>query len=96
MPDTEIMSRVAMDLGPDPRDIEVESRSKDTADQARVIKSFVGNYPFILVTSASHMPRSMALFKKAGLKPMPAPTQHAVGNDPNIPACIICRDQGHL
>ena len=32
--------------------------------------------PFILVTSAGHMPRSMHVFKKAGLNPIPAPTHY--------------------
>jgi len=39
VPETEIISRLTMDQGLDLRDIEVESRSKDTGDQARVIKS---------------------------------------------------------
>jgi uncharacterized SAM-binding protein YcdF (DUF218 family) len=36
----------------------------------------IGKEPFFLVTSASHMPRAVALFKKLGMKPIPAPTGH--------------------
>jgi uncharacterized SAM-binding protein YcdF (DUF218 family) len=32
----------------------------------------------ILVTSASHMPRSVSIFKRAGLSPVPAPANHLV------------------
>lgn len=59
----EIMARVAMEIGVPERDIILESKSKDTKDEARFIKPIVGNEPFVLVTTASHIPRSMALFK---------------------------------
>ena len=32
----------------------------------------------ILVTTASHMPRSMALFKKRDMQPIPAPIDHSM------------------
>jgi len=38
---------------------EGESESKDTKDEARLIKEMVGDDKFVLVTSASHMPRSV-------------------------------------
>ena len=38
----------------------------------------VGKKPFVLVTTASHMRRSVALFKKQGANPVPAPTGHRV------------------
>ncbi len=39
------------------------------------LKKIVGNHPFILVTSAYHMPRAMALFTAQHMHPIPAPTQ---------------------
>ena len=47
---------------------------KDTQEEARHIKKIIGEKPFILVTSAYHMPRAMLLFTQEGLHPIPAPT----------------------
>ena len=74
--DAQIMLDVANAIGVDKNDIILESKSRDTKDQAIFIKELVKDRPFILVTSASHMPRSMALFKKQGMNPIPAPTGH--------------------
>ena len=32
----------------------------------------------MLVTTASHIPRSMALFKKLGMNPIPSPIDHSI------------------
>ena len=78
VPNAKIMADVALILGVDEHDIVLESESKDTKNEARIIKDMVGNERFVLVTSASHMPRSMALFRKQGMEPIPAPTGHWV------------------
>jgi uncharacterized SAM-binding protein YcdF (DUF218 family) len=72
------MADVAKAIGIDENDIIIESDSRDTKDQAHFVKLIVNNDPFILVTSASHMPRSMALFKKLGMEPIPAPSGRIV------------------
>jgi uncharacterized SAM-binding protein YcdF (DUF218 family) len=56
----------------------LEVESVNTADEARIVRSLVGQEPFYLVTSASHMKRSVALFEKQGLYPMPAPCDYYV------------------
>ena len=76
--EAEIMARVAMEIGVPERDIILESKSKDTRDEALFIKPIVGNELFVLVTTASHLPRSMALFKKLGMNPIPAPIGHSI------------------
>jgi uncharacterized SAM-binding protein YcdF (DUF218 family) len=87
VPESEVMAQIAELLGVKPQDISLESNSRDTADQAEIIAKMIGRERFILVTSASHMPRSMALFRKRGLQPIPAPTDFQVresqGFDPN-------------
>jgi uncharacterized SAM-binding protein YcdF (DUF218 family) len=76
VPASQHMARVAEDLGVSREDIVLESESKDTEEQARLVGVIVGREPFILVTSASHMPRAVALFRKAGTSPVPAPTDY--------------------
>jgi len=78
VPNARIMADVASTLGISSSDMVLEPDSKDTKDEAVLIQKIVENEKFILVTSASHMPRSMALFNKLGMQPIPAPTDHAM------------------
>lgn len=75
-PEADVMARIARIMGVNPREMLLETRSRDTEEQARLIKEMVGSDRFILVTSASHMPRAVALFRKHGMDPIPAPTGH--------------------
>jgi uncharacterized SAM-binding protein YcdF (DUF218 family) len=56
------------------KSILLQEQSKTTYEEVQDIQELIGKAPFILVTSAYHMPRSMKLFQKAGLKPISAPT----------------------
>ena len=76
--DAEVMSNVAQALGVPHHDIVVEDQSWDTEDEARLLKPLVQKDDFILVTSASHMFRSMRLFESFGMHPLPAPTDFLV------------------
>jgi uncharacterized SAM-binding protein YcdF (DUF218 family) len=66
------------------KDMVRENRSMDTADQAKMIAHTVGRDRLILVTSAIHMPRAIALFRKFGLDPVPAPTNYLVVTQPGF------------
>ena len=76
-----VMQNIAIILGVNSKDIKLEAGSRDTYEEALYLKKQVGNQPFLLVTSAYHMPRAIALFKKLGLQPIAAPTQYM--SDPN-------------
>jgi uncharacterized SAM-binding protein YcdF (DUF218 family) len=78
IPDANVMAEAAVLFGVNRSDIVLESRSRDTEDEARLIKPMLREQPFLLVTSASHMHRSMRLFLKQGMKPMAAPTDYLV------------------
>ena len=73
VPEAEVMAEVSQFMGVSKDDMIIESASNDTKDQARLIKPIVGTAPFVLVTSATHLPRSMALFEKLGMNPIPGP-----------------------
>ncbi|HEX8354976.1 MAG TPA: ElyC/SanA/YdcF family protein [Pyrinomonadaceae bacterium] len=73
-PDAGTMRSLAVGLGVDPASLVLDSDSPDTETQAEVVRAQVGGEEFFLVTSAAHMRRSVALFKKAGTSPIPAPT----------------------
>lgn len=57
-------------------DIIIETVSINTRDEAIAIKPIVKSEPFYLVTSAIHMPRSMAWFQEQGLHPIAAPAEY--------------------
>lgn len=74
--EAENMKNSALILGVALPSMIVENGSLDTYEEALYLKSRLQDKPFILVTSATHMPRAMALFKKQGMHPIPAPTQY--------------------
>jgi uncharacterized SAM-binding protein YcdF (DUF218 family) len=53
-----------------------ETKSLDTYGNAREVKPIVQDAPFLLVTSASHLPRAMIIFKTLGMRPIPAPANY--------------------
>lgn len=66
-------ARVAESLGIPRSEIIVLDKPKDTEEEAAAVKEAIGDAPFLLVTSASHLPRAMIFFRRAGLTPLPAP-----------------------
>jgi uncharacterized SAM-binding protein YcdF (DUF218 family) len=76
VPVAEVMGKAMQTLGVAEKDIVLETQSRDTEESARFVQSIVGKDRFLLVTSASHMRRSQALFVKLGMDPIAAPTDY--------------------
>lgn len=69
------MRNTAVMLGVNQKNTILEDGSQDTHQEAILLQKTLDNKPFILVTSAYHMPRAMALFQNLGMHPIAAPTQ---------------------
>ena len=72
-PVARVMKEAALKSGLSSSRLVIEESSRDTQDEVRLLKKTLGKEVFYLVTSASHMPRAMAMFKKAGTQPIPSP-----------------------
>jgi uncharacterized SAM-binding protein YcdF (DUF218 family) len=77
LPYPEKLRELALTLGVPAEDIETHNGPRDTREEARLIAATYPAAKLALVTSANHMPRAMALFRGAGLDPVPAPTAHS-------------------
>ncbi|MDU2774401.1 envelope biogenesis factor ElyC [Klebsiella grimontii] len=78
-------ARVAESLGIPRSEIIVLDNTKDTEEEAAAVKEAIGDAPFLLVTSASHLPRAMIFFRRAGLTPLPAPANQLAIESPLNP-----------
>lgn len=74
------MQNVAVMLGVLKQDVHIEEGSKNTYQEAIYLQPKLKKEPFILVTSAVHMPRAMQIFTQLGMHPIPAPTQYISKN----------------
>jgi uncharacterized SAM-binding protein YcdF (DUF218 family) len=77
------LSQVALWFGLSNKDLVLETSSVNTAAQATALKEILRDKPFYLVTSASHMPRAMALCHAQNLHPIAAPTDFTLYWDDN-------------
>lgn len=78
-------ARVAESLGVPRSAIMTLDQPKDTEREALAVKQAIGDAPFLLVTSASHLPRAMIFFQHAGLHPLPAPANQLAITSPLNP-----------
>jgi len=82
IPEANAMARAAVDLGVPERDIVIENTSRNTLESARAVRGLLKGKRIILVTSAFHMKRSVALFKKQGFDVVPSPTGYLALDQP--------------
>jgi len=78
IPEATRNANILYEIGIPKSSIIVHDKPKDTKEEAIKIKKLLKNKNFILVTSSYHMPRALALFKKEGLNPIPAPTDFKI------------------
>lgn len=76
MREADLLARVAMDIGIPRERLRIEAKSRNTYENAVESRSLLNdlNKPYWLVTSAAHMPRAVACFKKQGIRVIPWPT----------------------
>lgn len=72
----ELYAEVARTLGINKARIVMLPTPKDTAEEAMAIAPLINGRQALLVTSASHTPRAMALFHRQGATPIAAPVGH--------------------
>ena len=95
--DADAMQALAIGLGVNPADIVLDMESPDTETQAKLIRTMVGNERVVLVTSASHMPRSVGLFERAGVGVLLAPTHYLVQDNTGFsPTDVFPSHKGFL
>jgi len=79
----EVMYNTALLLGADAQSMAIIPEPENTRQEARAyLEKFGDSHPLIIVTTATHIPRAMIWFRKAGLDPIAAPTNHAIKHSP--------------
>ncbi|MGQ9898330.1 MAG: ElyC/SanA/YdcF family protein [Acidobacteriota bacterium] len=73
-PSGEAMRDAACALGLSSERIAVQPVGRNTVEEIAALAGLVGQEPFLLVTSAAHMPRALEACRKQGLHALPAPT----------------------
>jgi len=71
--EADAMAAAAIMLGFPARDIVTENQSRNTRENAEAVQKLLPHKTIVLVTSAFHMRRSVAIFKKQGFSVLPAP-----------------------
>lgn len=79
-----VLAGAARGLGVGAGRLQLLENVRDTQDEARALAELLGPEPFALVTSASHMPRAVALMRRHGLAPVPCPTDFVTKPNPNF------------
>jgi uncharacterized SAM-binding protein YcdF (DUF218 family) len=75
------MGELLIELGVARERVTVDGASNTTAASAAALRSLVGSEPFLLVTSAGHLPRAIGVLEAQGLSPVAAPTDFQLPKD---------------
>lgn len=71
-------------LGIDPGRIDLIADARDTEEEADALAARFGTAPIAVVTSAWHMPRTVALLRRHGLNVVPCPADFAARPNPDF------------
>lgn len=85
--DADTAPRLLAALGVEPERLILENRSRNTYENAVFTRELVSPGPgetWLLVTSAFHMPRSKALFDKAGFATLPWPVDYRTSGEEGV------------
>jgi len=76
--EAEITGRLFEQQGLDPAGVRFEAESRNTAENARLTAAMVGaaDRPWLLITSAWHLPRAVAAFRAENLAVLPYPVDY--------------------
>jgi uncharacterized SAM-binding protein YcdF (DUF218 family) len=77
-----VMKKLALRLGVPDEAALVENRSRTTYESAVETKRILGQASILLVTSAHHVPRALALFRKQGLETVASPCGYLTQDRP--------------
>ncbi|MBI6548507.1 envelope biogenesis factor ElyC [Xenorhabdus lircayensis] len=81
----EVAAMVAQSMGIPVEDTIALKKPLDTEEEAAEVEKVVGQQPFILVTSANHMARSLKFFEQRGLHPVAGPANQLAVTTPLYP-----------
>lgn len=82
--EADIEQRIFKGMGVDENKLILENQSRNTVENARNSKAVMQAYNFtkpILITSGFHMPRSMLIFEREGISPVPYVTDYQLSGD---------------
>ena len=83
--EAEAARRFYLSLGIDPQRLVLEDKSRNTFENAIFTKPLINQKPserWLLITSAWHMPRSIGIFRKAGIDVVPYPVDFSTRGTP--------------
>ncbi len=85
-----VLSQSAQSMGIEAKRIHTLEAARDTHDEAQAVKQLGTHKKIALVTSASHMPRALALFRKEGLEVVPCPADFKGKGFPHSITDLTC------
>ena len=90
IPEADAFRRFLAEQGFSDKSVHVENQSRNTYENAIFIKAIIlesgektaeeSLKPWLLITSASHMPRSLKIFQKQGVEVIPVPVDYQTSN----------------